>query len=123
MKRPGLRRETLWYYLGNVVGLRDRALIGVMVYAFARVSAVVSLKVEDYFPLQKRWWLRLKEKGGKVNEMGCHHKLEQYLDEYIAAAGITGEKKVPLFRAAIGRTGKLSEWCADGRGMRASRRQ
>jgi hypothetical protein len=40
----------------HVVGLRDRALIGVMVYAFARVSAVVSLKVEDYFPLQKRWW-------------------------------------------------------------------
>ena len=47
----------------HVVGLRDRAFIGVMVYAFARVSAVVSLKVEDYFPLQKRWWLRLKEKG------------------------------------------------------------
>ena len=67
------------------------------------------LKVEDYFPLQKRWWLRLKEKGGKVNEMGCHHKLEQYLDEYIAAAGIVQDKKGPLFRAAIGRTGKLSE--------------
>jgi site-specific recombinase XerD len=33
----------------HVVGLRDRALIAVMVYAFARVSAVVSLKVEDYF--------------------------------------------------------------------------
>ena len=93
----------------HVVGLRDRAFIGVMVYAFARASAVVSLKVEDYFPLQKRWWLRFKEKGGKVNEMGCHHKLEQYLDEYIAAAGIAQDKKGPLFRAAIGRTGKLSE--------------
>jgi hypothetical protein len=62
----------------------------------ARVSAVVSLKVEDYFPLQKRWWLRLKEKRGKVNEMGCHHKLEQYLDEYITAAGIAEDKKGPL---------------------------
>jgi integrase/recombinase XerD len=77
----------------HVVGLRDRALIGVMVYAFARVSAVVGLKVEDYFPLKKRWWLRLNEKGGKVNEMGCHHKLEQFLDEYIAAAGIAEDKK------------------------------
>ena len=56
----------------HVVGLRDRAFIAVMAYAFARVSAVVSLKVEDYFPLKKRWWLRLQEKGGKVNEMGCH---------------------------------------------------
>jgi len=53
----------------QVVGLRDRALVAVMVYAFARVSAVVGLKVEDYFPLKKRWWLRLHEKGGKVNEM------------------------------------------------------
>lgn len=93
----------------RVVGLRDRALIGVMVYAFARVSAVVGLKVEDYFPLRKRWWLRLHEKGGKVNEMGCHHKLEQYLDAYIEAAGIRDDKKGPLFRAAIGRTGKLSD--------------
>ena len=92
----------------HVVGLRDRALIAVMVYSFARVSAVVGLKVEDYFPLKKRWWLRLHEKGGKVNEMGCHHKLEEYLDAYIAAAGIADDKKGPLFRAAVGRTGKLS---------------
>ena len=95
--------------VSHVVGLRDRAFISVMVYAFARVSAVVGLKVEDYFPLKKRWWLRLHEKGGKVNEMGCHHKLEEYLDAYIAAAGITKDRKGPLFRAAIGRTGKLSD--------------
>jgi site-specific recombinase XerD len=95
--------------VSHVVGLRDRALIGVMVYAFARVSAVVGLTVEDYFPLKKRWWLRLNEKGGKVNEMGCHHKLEEYLDAYIAAAGIAADKKGPLFRAAVGRTGKLSD--------------
>lgn len=93
----------------HVVGLRDRAMFAVMVYAFARVSAVVGLKVEDYFPLKKRWWLRLHEKGGKVNEMGCHHKLELYLDEYMAAAGIAADKKGPLFRAAVGRSGKLSD--------------
>ena len=93
----------------NLIGLRDRALIAVMTYSFARVSAVAGLKVEDYFPLKKRWWLRLKEKGGKVNETGCHHKLEAHLDAYIAAAGIAEDKKGPLFRAAIGRTGKLSD--------------
>ena len=56
-----------------------------------------------------RWWLRLHEKGGKVNEMGCHHKQEGFVDEYIAAAGIADDKKGPLFRAAIGRMGKLSD--------------
>jgi hypothetical protein len=29
--------------------------------------------------------LRLREKNGKVNEMPCHHKLENYLDAYIEA--------------------------------------
>jgi len=92
----------------TVVGLRDRALVAVMAFTFARVSAVVGLKVEDYYPQNKRWWLRLREKNGKVNEMPCHHKLEAYMDAYIAAAGIEGDRKGPLFRAAMGRTGQLS---------------
>jgi len=93
----------------SLVRLRDRALVAVMAFTFARVSAVVDLKVEDYYPQKKRWWLRLREKNGKVNQMPCHHKLEAYLDAYIAAAGIREDKKGPLFRAAIGRSGKLSD--------------
>jgi site-specific recombinase XerD len=67
----------------TVVGLRDRALIGVMIYSFARVSATVGLRVEDYFPQGKRWWLRFHEKGGKEHEMPAHHTLEEYLDAYL----------------------------------------
>jgi integrase/recombinase XerD len=91
----------------SVVGLRDRALIAVMTYTFARVSAVVALNLEDYFAQKKRWWLRLREKNGKLNEMPCHHKLETYLDAYIQAAGIEGDRKGPLFRAALGKTKTL----------------
>jgi len=40
--------------------------------------------------------------------MPCHHKLEFYLDEYIKAAGIEGDRKGPLFRTALGKTGQLS---------------
>lgn len=94
--------------VSNVVGLRDRAMIAVMTYTFARVGAVVELAVEDYFLQKKRWWLRLHEKNGKVTEMPCHHKLEEYLDAYIKAAGIASDRKAPLFRSAIGKTGKLS---------------
>ena len=90
------------------VGLRDRAIVAVMAFTFARVSAVVGLKVEDYYPQKKRWWLRLREKNGKVNEMPCHHKLEAYIDACLAAAGIEKDRKGSLFRAATGRTGKLS---------------
>jgi site-specific recombinase XerD len=95
--------------VATVVGLRDRAIIAVMTYTFARVGAVVALTVEDYFPQKKRWWLRLREKNGKVNEVPCHHKLEEYLDAYIEAAGIRGDRKAPLFRSAIGKTGELSD--------------
>src|ERR1017187_5022100 len=93
--------------VSTVVGLRDRAIVAVMTYTFARVGAVVALAVEDYFSQKKRWWLRLHEKNGKLNEMPCHHKLEEYLDAYIKAAGIAGDRKGPMFRAAVGKTKKL----------------
>jgi site-specific recombinase XerD len=92
-----------------LVGLRDRALISVMTFAFARIGAVVSMRVEDYFPKGKRWWVRLHEKGGKRHEMPAHHNLEAYLDAYIEAAGIREDNKGALFRSAAGRTGTLTE--------------
>lgn len=93
----------------TLVGLRDRALISVMTFAFARVSAVVAMRVEDYYAQGKRWWVRLHEKGGKRHEMPTHHNLEAYLDAYIRAAGIGEDDKTPLFRSAAGRTGKLTD--------------
>jgi integrase/recombinase XerD len=78
-------------------GLRDRALIGVMVFSFARVSAVVGMDVQDYSQQGKRWWLRLAEKGGKAHAVPVHHKAEEYLDAYLAALG--NPVKGPLFRA------------------------
>ena len=80
-------------------GLRDRALLGVMVYSFARVSAVVNMRVEDYYQQGKRWWLRLQEKGGKHHAVPVHHKAEAYLDAYLDAAGIAAEKDSPLWRS------------------------
>ena len=93
----------------TLVGLRDRALISVMTFAFARISAVVAMRIEDYYPKGKRWWVRLHEKGGKRHEMPAHHNLEAYLDSYIERAGIPNDAKAPLFRSAAGRTGTLTD--------------
>lgn len=92
----------------ELVGLRDRALIGVMVYSFARVSAVTNMNVEDYFQQGKRWWLRLHEKGGKRHDVPAHHNAEEYLDAYLKASGIGDEKKSPLFRT-FDRKGRITE--------------
>jgi integrase/recombinase XerD len=89
-------------------GLRHRALLGVLACTFARIGAVVNLKVEDYYPTGKRFLLRFKEKDGKEKELPVHHKLEELLDEYLKTTGLGAEPGSPLFPAAWGKTGKLS---------------
>lgn len=86
--------------VATLVGLRDRALIGVMVFSFARVSAVVGMQVQDYYHQSKRSYFRLQEKGGRYNVVPVHHKAQEYLDAYLVAARLGEEKKTPLFRSS-----------------------
>lgn len=83
----------------TIAGLRDRALIGVMLYSFARIGAVVAMNVDDYFVQGKRWWFRLHEKGGKHHDVPAHHTAEEYVDAYLAAAGLREQRSTPLFRS------------------------
>jgi integrase/recombinase XerD len=112
-KTPALSADQARQLLNSIPddcigGIRDRALIAVMCFTFARVGAVVSMRVEDYFQNGKRWWVRLHEKGGKRHEVPAHHNLETYLDNYMNAAGIAGQAKGPLFRT-IGKTRGLTD--------------
>jgi integrase/recombinase XerD len=109
-KTPVLDRDEARALLAGIdtsslTGLRDRALIGVMIYTFARIGAVLQMNAGDYFTQGRRGWVRLHEKGGKEHEAPCHHKLEAYLDEYITAAGIAADKDGPLFRTTGRATG------------------
>lgn len=83
-------------------GLRDRALIALMIYSFARIGAALAMRVEDVFTQNRRLWVRLREKGGKAHAMPCHHSLEEYLTAYLEQTGIMEDGKGPLFRT-IGR--------------------
>lgn len=94
--------------VGTLIGLRDRALIGLMVYSFSRVGAAIDMKVEDVIQRQRRLWVRLQEKGGKEHEMPCHHTLETYLDEWLDASGLRNEPKAPLFPTMRRGTGRGS---------------
>ncbi len=80
-----------------------------MLYSFARVSAVVGMRVQDYYPQGKRSWLRLHEKGGKFHEVPCHHKAEEFLDAYLMAAGLKEQPKTALFRTTRGRSAEVTE--------------
>jgi integrase len=75
-----------------------------MAYSFARVGAVIRMKVGDYFVQGRRRWVRLYEKGGKEHDVPCHHNLDHYLDAYLDAAAIAGDVDGYLFRTASGKT-------------------
>ena len=92
----------------TVIGLRDRALIGLMVYSFARIGAAIGMRVEDVYPQNRRLWVRLHEKGGKQHAMPCHHNLESYLHEYIDGAGLASDPKALLFQTYSRATGQLA---------------
>ena len=51
----------------TLIGLRDRALLGLMVYGFARISAALAMRVADYYTQGKRSYFRLHEKGRQVS--------------------------------------------------------
>lgn len=92
----------------TLAGLRDRALIALMVYSFARVGAALGMKVEDVFVQNRRLWVRLHEKGGKRHEMPCHHHLEEYLLAYLEGSGLAGERSASLFPTIDRRLRKLT---------------
>jgi integrase len=93
----------------TVMGLRDRALIALMAYTFARVGAALAMKVEDYFIQGRRGWVRLQEKGGKRHEVPANHNPYEYLEAYIKGAVLHVEPKSILFRTVAGKTGRLTE--------------
>jgi hypothetical protein len=59
----GAEAEEPW-----LVGLRDRALMAVMTYTFARVSAVVAMRVEASYPGGKRWWCAFTRKAASATK-------------------------------------------------------
>ena len=92
----------------TVIGLRDRALIGLMVYSFARIGAAIGMRVEDVYTQNRRLWVRLHEKGGRRHAMPCHHNLETYLHEYIEGAALASDPKALLFQSYSRATGQLT---------------
>ena len=68
-KTPVLSREEAKQLIASIEtdtlkGLRDRALVGMMLYSFARVGAVIAMRVGEYEQHGRGATLRLHEKGG-----------------------------------------------------------
>lgn len=96
--------------VGNIVGLRDRAILAIMMYTACRVGAVAKLRRRDFYTDGRQWYLRFDEKGGHQRDIPCRHDLQGYIQEYIDALGDSLDADEPLFRSALGRTRQLTAW-------------
>lgn len=94
----------------HVVGLRDRAVIAIMIYTAARVGAVAALRRGDFYDLGDQHCLRFSEKGGKSREIPVRHDLQKFIGDYLTAGGTEyADKSKPLFRTTVRKTKKLTQ--------------
>jgi integrase/recombinase XerD len=94
---------------GNIVGLRDRAILATLAYTACRAGAVVKLRLGDFQDEGTQYVLRFQEKGGKSREIPVRHDLEGFIRAYLDAAGIHAEAKDrPMFRSTRRRTKHLT---------------
>ena len=92
----------------KIGGIRDRALISLMLYTFARIGAAVAMNVEDVYQNGRRYWVRLHEKGGRYHEMPLNHHAEEAMIAYLYAGELWNQTGTPLFRS-LDRRRNLSE--------------
>jgi site-specific recombinase XerD len=114
-KTPEITIKDVRTLLGSLdtstaVGLRDRAIVAILVYTAARAGAVAGLRRGGLYHAGDQWTLHFDEKGGKSREIPVRHDLEQMLFTYIDRAGLRdAPKQTPLFRTAYRKTGRLTE--------------
>ena len=87
--------------VSTVIGLRDRAVLGTLVYTGARVGAVARLRCRDLQDQGTQRVLRFLEKNAKDREIPVRHDLERWLTVYMAATGLSAWSETPLFQSAM----------------------
>ena len=94
----------------NVYGLRDRAVLGTLVYTGARVGAISRLRMQDLRDNGNHRSLQFSEKGGKAREIPVRHDLDEWIAAYLEGCGLRSAPQAsPLFRAVQRRSSPLTD--------------
>jgi Ca2+/H+ antiporter, TMEM165/GDT1 family len=92
-----------------IVGLRDRAILAMLIYTGSCRGAVAKLKRGNFYNAGQQWMIHFGEKGGKPREIPVRHDLEKMITEYLDAAGLRdAHKDTPLFQTALRKERKLT---------------
>ena len=94
--------------LDTPMGLRDRAMLGTLITTGCRIGALCRLRVGDLRHHEEGWLFRFREKNGKEREIPVRDDLDEWIQAYMAAAGIGEDPPgAPLWRGAL-RGGSLT---------------
>ncbi len=112
-KTPILSSEEVRVLLSSIDtselrGMRDRAVIALMLYTFARVGAVSKLKVSDFHRVGDDWHIRLYEKGSKQRDLPVNPEAAAYISSYLENASLRTSPTLPLFQTMRGKASTLS---------------
>ncbi len=93
----------------HIVGLRDRAILAMLIYTGSRRGAVAKLKRGNFYNAGNQWMIHFGEKGGKSREIPVRHDLEKMIAEYLDAAALSeAHKDTPLFQSALKKQRRLT---------------
>ena len=94
----------------DVYGLRDRAVLGTLIYTGARVGAISRLRIRDLRDHGNHRALQFSEKGGKSREIPVRHDLDEWIAAYLEGADLADAPKgSALFRAGKRRGSPLTD--------------
>lgn len=83
------------------VGIRDRAILGVLAYSACRVSELALLRVGDYKTTGGHKVIEVFGKGGKERRIPLHPEAMERIEAWLNVAAIRDDRvDSPLFRAA-----------------------
>lgn len=94
----------------DLVGLRDKSIISILIYTAARIGAVSKLKVKDLYDSGDQYCLHFLDKGGKSREIPVRYDLQGLLFDYLRSADtlLGHDDDRPLFSTVVRKTKELT---------------
>ena len=95
----------------DIVALRDKCIIAILIYTAARVGAVAKLKQKDFYDAGEQHCIRFHDKGGKSREIPVRHDLQLLLADYLryAALQVDIQPDQSIFRTTVTKTKQLTD--------------
>lgn len=91
------------------IGIRDRAIVGVLMWTGVRAGSIARLRRSDYYQVGEQWMLRFDEKRRRSREIPVRYDLNAYLREYINASDTTdASRNGGLFLTCSGKSDRFT---------------